>query len=56
MVDPLVAYWMTTWATPESASFAVAVNVRVPLSGVPGSVIVTVGAVLSTSTSVLMVE
>jgi hypothetical protein len=47
---PPVDDWMTTFAMPECASLAVAVKVLVPCSGEPGSVIVTVGARLSTMT------
>ena len=40
--------WMRTLATPEPVSLAVAPSVMVPERGVPGSVIETVGTVLST--------
>ena len=45
--EPLGARWMTTEATDERASAAVAPSVTVPESGLPGSVIATVGGVQS---------
>ena len=45
--DPSGARWMTTEATDERASVAVAPSVTVPESGLPGSVIATVGGVQS---------
>jgi hypothetical protein len=45
--DPLGARWMTTEATDDRASDAVAATVTVPERGLPGSVIATVGGVQS---------
>src|SRR5690606_31328548 len=48
---PCTAYWMDTEAMPEWASEAEAARVTVPLSGDPGSVMATMGAVLSMTRS-----
>jgi hypothetical protein len=47
VLDPLGARWMTTEATEERASEALAPSVTVPETGLPGSVIATVGGVQS---------
>ena len=51
LFSPVGERWIMTPATPESASSGVVASVTVPLSVAPGSVIVTVGTTLSTSTA-----
>ena len=48
MPEGEVRYWNASAVTPVAPSLAVPDSVRVPISGVPGSAIVAVGAVLST--------